>query len=155
MAITVFSFGIKSSMDKSYSSKPIDVLLSSPYFSAINKISCLITRSRRFLSPKIALSSRILFTSSSYSPCRRARSSPVNARRRMSTIAWAWTSVSPNAVINPSLASCVFLLARIIRITSSIFSSAFKSPSKMWALSCALFKSYLVLLVTTSSWCCK
>ena len=41
--------------------------------------------------------------------------------------------------------------ARIIAIISSIMSSALSSPSKMWALSSALLRSYLVLLLTTSS----
>ena len=41
--------------------------------------------------------------------------------------------------------------AALMRITSSILSSAFRRPSKIWALSCALLRSYCVLLRTTFS----
>ena len=153
MVITTFSRGIRSSMEISNSSYPIRVLLSSPYFSEITRISFLITPNRSFLSARIALNSSIFFISSAYSASIFSLSKPVNARRRISTIAWAWTSDRPNLLINSCFAIWTFWEPRIILITSSILSSAISNPSKMWALSWALFRSYFVLLVTTSSWC--
>ena len=153
--MTVFSLGIMSSMEMSYASNPIDVLLSSPYFSAIARISSRITRRRVFLSARIACNLRIFSINSAYSASNFSLSRPVSARRRISTIACAWTSVSSKRSINSCFAIWTFLAARIIRITSSILSSALRRPSRIWARSCALFRSYFVLLVTTSSWCAR
>ena len=150
--ITVFSRGIMSSMEISKASKPIEVLLSSPYLSEISSISSRITRRRRFLSSRIAFNLRIFSINSAYSVSSFSLSRPVSARRRISTIAWACTSVSSKRSISSCLAIWTLLEPRMIRITSSILSRAFRSPSKIWALSCALFRSYWVLLVTTSSW---
>ena len=153
MVITTFSLGIRSSMEISNSSNPMDVLLSSPYFSEMTRISFLITPRSSFLSARIAFNSPIFFISSSYSASSFSRSRPVSARRRISTIALACTSVRSNLAINSSFAVWTFLDPRIIRITSSMLSSAISNPCKIWARSSALFSSYCVLLVTTSSWC--
>ena len=87
MAITVFSLGIISSIEISYSSKPIFVLLSSPYLSEIIVISSLITPRSNFSSAKIAFNSAIFLTSSSCSFSSFSRSKPVKARSLISTIA--------------------------------------------------------------------
>ena len=131
------------------------VLLSSPYLSEMIRISFLITPSRSFLSARIAFNSPIFFISSAYSASSFSRSRPVRARRRMSTIACACTSVSSKRFISSSFAIWTVLEPRMIRITSSMWSSAINRPCKMWARSSALLSSYLVLLVTTSSWCCR
>ena len=151
LAIITSSSGIKSSMDKSYSSNPICVLLSSAYLSAMALISVLMTVRSFFLSLKIALYSAIFASSSFNSASSFSLSRPVSARRRISTIACACASESPNSLISPSLAICTFCEPLIIWMTRSILSSAIIKPSKMWARSSALFKSYCVLLVTTSS----
>ena len=154
-AITTFSSGIKSSSTISYSSTPITERLSSPYLSAISWISVLITPSKSFSSARIAFNSAISLTRSACSFSSFSLSKPVRARSLISTIAWACASEKPNLSINPSFAAWVLALARIIEITSSIKSSALRRPCKMWSLSSALLRSYLVLLVTTSSWCFK
>ena len=151
MAIIVLSFGIKSSMEISKASNPMDDFLSSPYFSAMMEISSLITPSRTFLSARIAFNSAIFTSNSWCSFSILSRSKPVRVRRRISTIACACTSVSPKRSINLSFAICTFSLLRIILITSSIWSRAINRPCKIWSLSSALFRSYLVRLVTTSS----
>ena len=74
----------------------------------------------------------------------------VNKARLIEKIACACACENSKRLIRLSLASETFLDARIISITSSIWSNAFKRPSKICALSLALFSSYLVLLVTTS-----
>jgi len=153
--MTVFSLGIISSIEISNASNPIAVLLSSPYFSEIARISSRITRRSVFLSARIAFSLRIFSINSAYSASSFSLSKPVRARRRMSTIACAWTSVSSNLSINSCLATWTLLDPRMIRITSSILSRAFSRPSNICARSCALFRSYFVLLVTTSSWCAR
>ena len=139
-------------MEISYSSNPMEVLRSSPYFSAIKRISSRITPRSFFSSARIAFNSAIRSINSAYSTSIFSRSRPVSARRRISTIACAWTSVRENLSIKRFFASGVFALLRIILITSSILSSAISKPSRMWARSSALFKSYFVLLVTTSFW---
>ena len=149
--MTVFVTGIRSSMEMSYSSKPMDVLLSSPYLSAISRISVRITPSSFFLSAKIARSSAMRSISSAYSASSFSRSRPVSARRRISTIACDCASLKEKRSIKRDFASCVFWLLLMMLMTSSILSSAISKPSKMWARSSALFNSYLVLLVTTSS----
>jgi len=151
MVITTFSLGIKSSIEMSYSSNPIAVLLSSPYLSRITIISSLITPNNNFLSARIAFNSPMRFISSAYSVSNFSLSRPVNARNLISTIACACTSVKSNAAIKPSLAICVVLEPLIILITSSMLSRAINNPCKIWARSSALFNSYFVLLVTTSS----
>ena len=151
MVMTVLVTGIKSSMEISYSSNPMDVLLSSPYLSAIRRISSRMTPSSFFLSARIAFNSVMRSINSAYSFSSFSRSRPVSARRRISTIACACTSVSEKRSIKRSFASWVFLLLRIMLITSSILSSAVNNPCKIWARSSALFRSYFVLLVTTSS----
>ena len=114
MVTTVFSNGIKSSMEISYSSNPMLVLLSSPYLSEIIMISSLMTPSNFFSSAKIAFNSAIFSMSSLYSASNFSLSKPVSARRRISTIACACTSVSPNLSTNRSFASCVVRLERMI-----------------------------------------
>ena len=151
MAIITFSFGIKSSIEISKASNPIEVLLSSPYFSAIKVISSFMTPKSSFLSARIAFNSLIFSISSLNSFSSFSRSKPVRALRRISTIAWDCTSLSPNLSIKPSLAICVVFDARIMRITSSILSRAISNPCNICALSSALFSSYWVLRVTTSS----
>ena len=152
MQITVFVLGIMSSIDISYSSNPIEDLLSSPYLSEIIIISSLITPSNFFSSAKIALNSVIFAIRSAYSPSIFSRSSPVSARSRISTIAWACTLVSPKRSSRRSFASFVVRLLRIMEITSSMLSRAIINPSKICARSSALFRSYFVRLVTTSFW---
>ena len=151
MVMTVFSFGIISSMEISNSSNPMAVFLSSPYFSLMARISSRITRSSRFLSARMASSLRIRSISSLYSASSFSLSRPVSVRRRISTIACACASESVKRSINLAFAIWVFSEPRMIRMTSSMLSSAFKSPSRIWARSLALFRSYWVLLVTTSS----
>ena len=153
MVITIFSFGIKSSMEMSYSSNPMDVLLSSPYLSLMTSISSRITPRSNFSSARIASSLSIWAISSAYSFSSFSLSNPVRARRRISTIAWAWTSSSSNFSMSSAFAACTVLEPRMIRITSSILSSAINNPFKICALSFALFSSYFVRRVTTSSWC--
>ena len=138
-------------MDTS-SSKPMAVLLSSPYLAAITLISSLITARSFFSSARIAFNSAIFAWSSLYSFSSFSRSRPVRARSLISTIAWDWASESPKRSINCALASATLALLRIIRITSSIWSRAISRPSNMWARSSALFKSYCVRLLTTSFW---
>ena len=150
MATMVSSFGIKSSADISNSSNPIEVLLSSPYLSEITWISSLITPRSFFSSARIAFNSAILTSSSLYSFSSLSRSRPVRALRRMSTMAWDWASLRPKRSIKCCFASWTVWEPRMIRITSSMLSKAISKPSKMWARSSALFRSYLVLLVTTS-----
>ena len=131
MAMTVFSLGIISSILISNSSNPILDLLSSPYLSAIDLISVLITPNRSFSSPKIALSSAILFTSSACSASNFSLSRPVRARSLISTIACACASERPKRFIKFSFATCVFALPLMIFITSSILSSAISKPCKI------------------------
>ena len=147
----VFSFGIRSSIDRSYSSYPIEVRLSSPYLSLISMISFFTTESNTFLSAKIALYSAIFFSNSAYSLSSFSLSKPVNARKRISTIAFACASDKENLCCNFSFASLAFFDPRMIWITSSMLSNATNKPSKICALSSALFKSYFVRRVTTSS----
>ena len=139
-------------MEISYSSNPIDVLLSSPYFSAMRRISSRMTPSSFFSSARIAFNSVIRSIRSAYSPSIFSRSKPVSARRRISTIACACTSVRAKRSIRRVFASGVLALLRIMLMTSSILSNATNNPSKIWARSSALFRSYFVLLVTTSFW---
>ena len=151
MVITTSSLGMRSSVEMSYTSNPICVRLSSPYFSLIARISSLMTPRSRFLSAKIAFNSPIRFISSSNSFSSFSLSSPVRARRRMSTIACACASESWKRSINSVFASCTVWEPRMILMTSSILSRAMSSPCKIWARSSALFNSYWVLLVMTSS----
>ena len=138
--MTVFSFGMRSSIDMSNSSYPIDVLLSSPYLSRISIISFLTTPSNTLRSARIALYSSITFFNSAYSFSSFSLSRPVSARRRISTMEFACGSDRENLSISFSFASAAVFEALISCITSTIC-----------ALSSALFKSYCVLLVTTSS----
>ena len=89
IVITVLETGIKSSIEISYSSNPIDVLLSSPYLSEITMISLRITPNNFLRSARIAFNSAINVINWLYSASSLLRSKPVNARRRISTIAWA------------------------------------------------------------------
>ena len=150
--MTTSSLGIKSSMFRSSTSNPMDVLLSSPYFSDMVIISFRMTPSKSFSSARIARSSLIFSINSLYSFSNFSRSKPVRVRSLISTMAWDWASVSWNRSINPAFASWVLSEPRIILITSSMWSKAINNPSKIWALSSALFSSYFVLLVTTSFW---
>ena len=151
IVMTVFSFGIRSSIDMSNSSYPIDVLLSSPYLSRISIISFLTTPSNTLRSARIALYSSITFFNSAYSFSSFSLSRPVSARRRISTMEFACGSDRENLSISFSFASAAVFDALISCITSSMLSRAISSPSTICALSSALFKSYCVLLVTTSS----
>ena len=153
--MTTSCLGIKSSIEMSNSSNPMDVLLSSPYLSLIMMISSLITPRSSFLSARIAFNSPIFSLSSLYSFSSFSRSSPVSARRRMSTIACDCTSDKPKRSINSAFAACTLSEPLMMRITSSILSSAMSNPSKMWARSSALLSSYFVRRVTTSSWCSR
>ena len=139
----------------SNSSNPMEVLLSSPYLSEISMISSRITPRSFFSSARMALNSSIFASSSLNSFSSFSRSRPVRARRRISTIAWDWTSLKPKRSMSSAFAIWTFCELRIIRITSSILSRAISKPCKIWARSSALFKSYWVLLVTTSFWCAK
>ena len=151
--MTLLVSGIRSSIEISNSSYPIWVLLSSPYLSAIARISVRITVRSFFSSARIDFNSVIKAINSLYSFSNFSLSRPVRAFNRISTIACDCASDNPNLSINAFLASCVVLLPLIIAMTSSILSKAIINPCKMWALSSALFKSNFVLLVTTSSWC--
>ena len=153
IAMTVFSRLIRSSTVISSSSTPRDVFLSSPYLSRISLISSRITPRSSFSSARIAFNSPIRFISSLYSFSIFSLSRPVKALRRISTMAWAWTSVRPNVSISRVLASATFFDERIMLITSSIWSRAINKPCKICARSSALFNSKRVLRVTTSSWC--
>ena len=150
IVMTLFVSGIRSSMEISNSSYPICVLLSSPYLSAIARISVRITVRSFFSSARMAFNSEIKAIKSLYSFSSFSLSRPVRAFSRISTIACDCASDNPNLSINAFLASCVVLLLRIIEITSSILSKAIINPCKIWALSSALFKSYFVRLVITS-----
>ena len=114
IAITVFSFGIISSMLISYSSNPILLLLSSPNLSDISIISVRITPSNNFSSARIAFNSAIFATNSLCSFSIFSLSRPVRARSLMSAIACACTSVRPKRSIKRSFAICVFLELLII-----------------------------------------
>ena len=129
----------------------MDVLRSSPYLSRITRSSSRTTPSSSFSSANISLKRAICLINSSYSPSSFSRSNPVSARRRISTIACACGSSSPNRSIRRSFAIAVVFEERTIFITSSILSSAIKSPLSIWARSSALLRSYCVRLVTTSS----
>ena len=153
--IIVFCLVTRSSIDISYSSYPIDVLLSSPYLLRISMISSLMTSSNTLRSESILLNSAIFFWSSAYSLSIFSLSSPVRARSLISTIACACASLSENLPASFSLASAVLFDERIIDITSSILSRAINKPSKICALSSALLSSYFVRRVTTSSWCLR
>ena len=130
-AITQGSSGIRSSIEISYSSNPIDVLLSSPYLSAIIDISVLITVRSLFLSARIALYSSIFFCNSASSASILLLSRPVRARSLISTIACDCASVRLNSFIRLSLAVWTFSEPLIIEITLSILSSAIIKPSNM------------------------
>ena len=152
MVMTVLVSGIRSSMEISNSSYPIWVLLSSPYLSAISRISVRITARSFFSSARIALSSVICAMRSLYSFSSFSRSKPVRVFRRMSTIACACASDNPNRSIREFFASAVVRLPRIMEITSSMLSNAMINPCKICARSSALFRSNLVRLVITSFW---
>ena len=66
------------------------------------------------------------------------------------TIASACSIVKSNSLTKFSLASLLFLLALITRITSSSILIAFIKPSTIWKRSLAWSKSNLVRLVSTS-----
>ena len=131
MVITLLVTGINSSIEMSYSSKPIEVIRSSPYLSAITMISSRITPSKSLLSAKIAFNSLIRFISSAYSASNFSLSKPVRAFRRISTMACACASDKPKRSIKLTFASAVVRLPRIIAITSSILSKAMIKPCKI------------------------
>ena len=141
MAMTTFSFLIRSSISKSPASCSMRLLRSSPNFSAMIFISSLMTV-RSFLgSARIPFSSAILSIRSWCSFSSFSLSRPVRARRRMSTIACAWTSSRPNLSVRRAFAVCTLGLSRMILTTSSMLSSAMSRPCKIWSLSSALLRS--------------
>ena len=155
MVIMVLVSGIRSSMDISNSSYPICVFRSSPYFSAMARISVRITVRSFFSSASMDFSSVISAINSLYSFSSFSLSRPVRAFRRISTIACACASDNSNRSIRAVFASGVVRLPLMIAITSSILSSAIIKPCKICARSSALFKSYFVRLVITSFWCIR
>ena len=149
--MTTSSLGIRSSMEISNSSNPMDVLLSSPYLSRITRISSLITPRSNFLSARIARKCSICSISALYSASSFSLSRPVRARSLISTIACDCTSVSPKRSINSDFAIWTVWEPLMILITSSMLSNAISNPFKICARSSALFNSYCVRRVTTSS----
>ena len=71
---------------------------------------------------------------------------------RMSRMATACFSDSPNRSISPSLAWASVRLERIRWITASMLSRAMSSPSRICARARALSRSYRVRRVITSIW---
>ncbi len=88
--------------------------------------------------------------SSLYSWMSLSRSRPVSRCRRMSRIAWAWTSESSKALIREDLASAGLLEARMICTTRSMLSTAMRRPSRIWARFSHLSKSKRVRRMITS-----
>ena len=140
-------------MEISYSSYPMDVLRSSPYLSAIARISSRITPSSFFLSARIAFNSCDTLPSDLHT---RSRASRVPDRSAHAD-AYLRSPVPVHRIRRETLHQtglllpASFWLPRMMLITSSILSSAISKPCKIWARSSALFNSYLVRLVTTSS----
>ena len=79
---------------------------------------------------------------------------PVSCDKRMSTMALLCSSSSSKRFSKLRCASDGVLLLRMICTTSSMLSQAMMSPSRMWARSCAFFKSNLVRRMVTS-WRCS
>ena len=71
----------------------------------------------------------------------------------MSRMAWACNSLSPKRAINCVLASSASAAARIVRITSSMLSTAMRKPSKIWARARVLASSNSLRRRMTSSRC--
>ena len=82
-----------------------------------------------------------------------SRSSPASLLRRISRIASACIFEKSNCAISASRASSRVRLARMVLITSFIWSSAFFSHSSICARASATFSSYIVRRVTTSFLC--
>ena len=105
--------------------------------SSSSKISCkLDTSSLRFLNSSSSKVTSVL----------------VNLYNCKVTIASACSSVNWNSLTKLTLASLLFLLARITLITSSKIERHFISPSTIWRRAFAVSKSKLVRLVITSFW---
>ena len=102
--------------------------------------------------PNISLSSAINLSKSANSFSIFSLSNPVSLLSLISSIAFDWTSLKPNLLIKPFLASSSELEPRINLITSSIWSKAIFKPSKICTLFSALSKSNLVLLIIISLW---
>ena len=126
MEITISSLLISSSSVISSEYAVMDVLLSSPYLSAIAASSVLITPRSLFSSASISLYSAIFAISSLYSFSIFSLSRPVRARSLISTIAPACASESPNLSISFALASPTFFEFLMIVMTSSMLSSAMR-----------------------------
>ena len=78
---------------------------------------------------------------------------PVSWLKRISTMALLCSSSNSKRCSKLRCASVGVLLARIMCTTSSMLSQAMIRPSKMWARSCAFFKSYFVRRMVTSCRC--
>ena len=102
---------------------------------------------------KIPSSFAIIFNNSANSSSIFWRSRPVSVRSCIAKIAFAWISDSLNLAIKLVWASSALLLARIVLMTSSMWSRAILRPSRMWARSCALRSSYSVRRRTTTCRC--
>ena len=150
IVITTFSSGIISSILNSPPANSITDLLSSPCFSLISMSSSFIIDILLSLLSRMSFKSFISSNNSACSFLNLSCSKPVNCLNLISTIALAWTSESENSFIRFSLALSALDDDLIISITLSILSEAIINPSKIWALSSAFLRSYLVLLTTTS-----
>ena len=130
IAMIISSLWIRSSSSISSSCiKP--VLLSSLYLSSTTRISSFISASNFFSSASIPSKYSIFASSSLYSDSSLSLSKPVRALRRISTIASACASESPNLFISSSFAIFTFSLPLIIFMISSMLSRAISKPSNI------------------------
>ncbi len=148
--ITISSSSIRSSRVISSSVAASSVRRSSPNCDWILSSSSTTICSCSGSLARMPFSFSISFSVSSYSSTIFWRSSPVSRCRRMSRMAWAWTSEKWKRSRSASFASCGVLDWRISATTSSRLSIAILSPSRMWARSSALRSSNWVRRTTTS-----
>ena len=132
----------------------MSVLRSSLYWALTWSNSSLIICILNSKLARMSFKCSINFMMSSYSALSLSCSRPVNWRNLISTMARAWISVKEKRSIKLFFASSGVLDARIIRITSSIWSLAMIKPSRIWARSSACFNSNWVRRVMTS-WRCS
>ena len=145
---------IKSSSSRVKTSPTINsVRRRSPNLRLTSSNSSLMICATRSGFARMSAKSAIKAISSSYSDWILSRSKPVKRRRRISRIAWLGRSDNLNLLINSTWASASVSLARMIRITSSMWSRAINKPSKMCARASAFSLSNWVRRVTTSFWC--
>ena len=95
----------------------------------------------------------ISFSNSAYSAFNSSIRKPVSWLRRISTMAFDCRLSRLKRASKFACASAGVRLARMIRTTSSMWSTAIIKPSKICARSCAFFNSKRVRRVTTSMRC--